>query len=38
MGLLDGLRSLFGGKSGEAGDEAVHIYVECERCKSRGAV
>ncbi len=35
MGLLDKLSSLFSGKPGQPGDEAVHIYVECERCKSR---
>ena len=35
MGLLNKLSSLFGGKSGETGDEAVHIYVECGRCQSK---
>jgi hypothetical protein len=34
MGLLDKLWSLFGGKGAGGGDDAVHIHVECERCKS----
>ncbi len=34
MGLLDRLSSLFGAKGAGGGDDAVHIYVECERCKS----
>ena len=35
MGLFDRLASMFGGKAARAADDAVHIYVECERCKSR---
>jgi hypothetical protein len=35
VGFLDRLASLFSGGSGEAGDEAVHIYVECEQCTSK---
>lgn len=35
MGLLDTLSSLFGGKGAGGGDDAIHIYVECERCKSK---
>jgi hypothetical protein len=35
MGLLDRLSSMFGGKGAGATDDAVHIYVECERCKSK---
>lgn len=36
MGLLDKLASLFGAtRTGGRGDDAVHLYVECERCKSR---
>ena len=35
MGLLDKLSSLFGSKGAGGGDDAVHIYVECERCKSK---
>jgi hypothetical protein len=34
MGLLDKLSSLFGGKAGGGADDAIHIYVECERCKT----
>ena len=35
MGLLDRLTSLFSSKpSGEA-DDAIHLYVECDRCHSR---
>jgi len=34
MGLLGKLASLFGGQGG-TGDGAIHIYVECERCKSK---
>jgi len=34
MGLLGKLASLFGGQGG-TGDDAIHIYVECERCKAR---
>jgi len=35
MGLFDRLASLFGGKSADSVDEAVHIYVECGRCQSK---
>jgi hypothetical protein len=35
MGLLDKLSSLFGAKGAGEADDAIHIYVECERCKSR---
>jgi hypothetical protein len=34
MGLLDRLASLLGSKGVGGGDDAIHIYVECERCKS----
>lgn len=35
MGLLDKLSSLFGAKGAGGADDAIHIYVECERCKAR---
>lgn len=35
MGLLDKLRSVFSSAPSAEADDAVHIYVECERCKSR---
>ena len=35
MGLLDKLSSLFGAKGVGGRDDAIHIYVECERCKSK---
>jgi len=35
MGLLDKLSSMFGGKGAGGADDAIHIYVECERCKSK---
>jgi hypothetical protein len=35
MGLLQKLSSLFGGKASGERDDALHIYVECERCKSK---
>jgi hypothetical protein len=35
MGLLDKLASLFSSKSSAGVDDAVHIYVECARCKSK---
>ena len=35
MGLLDTLRSLFSSKPSAGADDAVHVYVECGRCKSR---
>ena len=34
MGLFGKLVSLFGGQGG-TGDDAIHIYVECERCKAK---
>lgn len=34
MGLLGKLASLFGGGGGGS-DDAVHLYVECSRCKAR---
>ena len=34
MGLLGKLASLFGGQGGTS-DDAIHIYVECERCKAK---
>lgn len=35
MGFLDKLASLFGSKTAAGTDDAIHIYVECERCKSK---
>jgi hypothetical protein len=35
MGLLDKLRSVFSSRPSAEADDAVHIYVECGRCKSR---
>jgi hypothetical protein len=35
MGILDRLASLLGSKGAGGGDDAIHIYVECERCKSK---
>jgi hypothetical protein len=35
MGLLDSLRSLFSSRPSAQADDAIHIYVECGRCKSR---
>jgi hypothetical protein len=35
MGLLDKLSAMFGGKGAGGADDAIHIYVECERCKAR---
>ncbi len=35
MGLLDRLGSLFSSKAPKEADDAVHIYVECGRCKSK---
>ena len=35
MGLLDNLRSLFSSRPSVQTDDAIHIYVECGRCKSR---
>ncbi len=35
MGLLEKLSALFGGRASGGRDDAIHIYVECERCKSK---
>jgi len=35
MGLLDKLKSLFSSRSSAEAEDAVHIYVECGRCKSK---
>jgi hypothetical protein len=35
MGFLDNLRSLFSSRPSARADDAIHIYVECGRCKSR---
>jgi len=35
MGLLDKVASLFSSKPSAGADDAVHIYVECARCKSK---
>ena len=35
MGLLDNLRSLFSSRPSAQAEDAIHIYVECERCKSK---
>src|SRR3989304_4835290 len=35
MGLLDRLTSLFSSRPSREADDAIHIYVECGRCKSR---
>jgi hypothetical protein len=35
MGLLNALASLFSSKSSAGVDDAVHLYVECARCKSK---
>ncbi|HXZ43997.1 MAG TPA: hypothetical protein VEH53_04150 [archaeon] len=35
MALLDNLRSLFSSRPSARADDAIHIYVECGRCKSR---
>jgi hypothetical protein len=35
MGILDKLASMFGGKAAGGQDDAIHLYVECERCKAR---
>ena len=34
MGILDRLGSLFSSKSSGGADDALHIYIECGRCKS----
>jgi hypothetical protein len=35
VGLLDRLTSLFSSKPSTDSDDAIHIYVECGRCKSK---
>jgi hypothetical protein len=35
MGLLDRLTSLFSSAPSKETDDAIHIYVECGRCKSK---
>jgi len=35
MGLLDKVRSLFSSGPSAQADDAIHIYVECGRCKSK---
>ena len=35
MGFLDKVRSMFSSRPSAEADDAVHIYVECGRCKSR---
>src|SRR3974377_479901 len=35
MGLLDSLRTLFSSRPSAKADDAIQIYVECERCKAR---
>ncbi len=35
MGLLDAFRSLFSPKASRETDDAVHVYAECDRCKSK---
>ena len=35
MRILDKLLSFFGGTPRSRADDAIHIYVECERCRSR---
>lgn len=35
MGLLDKLSAMFGGKPAVGADDAIHIYVECGRCKAK---
>ena len=32
MGIL---QRLFGGRTAASGDDGIHVYVECERCKAR---
>ena len=34
MGLLDGLKSLFSSKASGPADDAIHVYVECAKCKT----
>ena len=35
MGWLEKLGALFGGRAPSERDDAFHIYVECDRCKSK---
>jgi hypothetical protein len=35
MGFLDRFTSLFGAKPSQQADDAIHVYVECDRCKSK---
>ncbi len=35
MGRLDRLTSLFSSPGSKEADDAIHIYVECGRCKSK---
>jgi hypothetical protein len=35
MGILDRLTSLLSSKPSRQADDAIHIYVECDRCKSK---
>ncbi len=35
MGFLNKLTSLFGAKPSQPADDAIHVYVECDRCKSK---
>jgi len=35
MGLLERLSALFSPKPSKGADDAIHIYVECGRCKSK---
>jgi len=35
MGLLDRLTSLFSSKPSGDADDAIHLYVECDRCHSK---
>ncbi len=35
MGFLDRLTSLFSSKPPKGDDDAIHMYVECGRCKSK---
>ena len=35
MGILGRVSQLFVARRGSGSDDAIHIYVECERCKSK---
>jgi len=35
MGLLESLRTLFSFRPSAKADDAIQIYVECERCKAK---